>query len=253
MKTIIIKLSGKIISQLINNNLLIDTINKLNSEGNRIIIIHGGGKQISNWADKLGIESNFIGGQRITTKEMMEVVTAVQGGLLNKQIVSALNKNGIKAIGISGVDGNLFNAEIIDDKLGFVGKPKSTGNPEWIDSLLDFGFLPVLSSICADSSGNLINVNADYFVEEAVKLFDVNEVYFLSDISGVFINGSVAPLLTKNDINRWIASGEINDGMIPKINSAMAISDAGVDKIWIGDSKSFENISQKGGTEIVAA
>lgn len=253
MKTILIKLSGKKIDEIMKESDFIGTIKNFAGRDNRVIIVHGGGKQITQWADKLGIESKFLNGQRITGKEMIEVVAAVQAGLLNKKIVSLFIKHGIMALGVSGVDGNSFRAEISDSKLGFVGKPKKTGSVDWLDKLLSLGFMPVFSSICMDSEGNLINVNADYFVEEIAKELNIDEVYYFSDISGVLIKGNKQSKLDSTEIEYWIKNGEITDGMIPKVNSALSLTKHGVSKIWIGSDLSMIDNNLTGGTEIVAA
>ncbi len=252
MKTIIIKLSGKKIDELSNGSGLITTLKNFTKAGIRVIIVHGGGKQITHWAEKLGIESKFINGQRITSEEMIEVVAAVQAGLLNKKIVSSLIKNGINAIGVSGVDGNSFRAEISDTKLGYVGKPIRTGKLDWMSDLLNFNFIPVFSSICMDSSGNLINVNADFFVEELAKEFDIQEVYYFSDVPGINIEGKTKDRLNKTEIEYWINNGQITEGMIPKVNSALSLTNYGVQKIWIGNHLTFSNNCYSGGTEIVS-
>lgn len=250
MKIVLIKLSGKIIEELEGNYSLVEIISYFTKRNKKVIVVHGGGKQITQWATKLGIESNFLNGQRVTSEKMIEVVAAVQAGLLNKRIVSALIKNNISAIGVSGVDGNSFRAEIDNAALGFVGKPVRTGSLDWLGKILFDGFVPVFSSICMNKSGNLINVNADYFVKELAKEFAVDEVYYFSDISGILIDGKTKSRLNAKEIEFWINNGEITDGMIPKVNSALSLTYCGVHKIWIGNN--FNLFNNGGGTEIVA-
>ncbi len=241
MKIVILKLSGKSLNNFINEQKWIDVIHSLKNEYDGLIIIHGGGNKISEWANLIGCEVKFKNGQRITDKKMMEVVTAVQSGLLNTQIVSFLQSNNFDSIGLSGIDRNLFIAEIIDEELGFVGYPQDNGKTNWIYDLLNQNIIPVFSSVCRDKSGNLINVNADVFTESLASALNVDTVLFLSDVEGVKLNNHIKNLIDENEIQLGINSGEIKDGMIPKLQSCLSLIEKGIKKVWIGSDISIPN------------
>jgi acetylglutamate kinase len=169
----------------------------------------------------------------------MDVVAAVQGGLINLQLVSYLQSNGIESIGLSGIDRGIFNANYLNEAMGFVGEPEQVGCNKWLDRMLDEGVIPVYSSICKDETGNLMNVNADLFANALAVSLNVDTVFFISDIEGVYINGVCQENLTQSEINQGILNNDITDGMIPKLLSCIHLLSHGIDKIWIGNEKEF--------------
>ncbi len=254
MKLALIKLSGKTIESFISGTTGIDLINDLKQEYEGVIVVHGGGKIINEWSEKLGHIPKFHEGQRVTCKKTIDVVSSVQGGLLNSKITSHLFMHNIKTIGLNGIDGGLFKAEQLDEKLGFVGKPVQANQVDWIINLIESGFVPVFSSICAAENGQLMNVNADVFASALAVSLGVESVMFFSDVDGVQLHNKYQTMLTTDEIKTGITSGEINGGMIPKMNSCLELLDKGVSKLWIGSSfaefsKSSEN--KKRGTWIV--
>jgi len=236
MKTAVIKISGKTIDEFISTNKWAKLIRDFSQNYDGIAIVHGGGVHITEWSKKLGLEAKFHNGQRVTTKEQMAIVAAVQSGLINSQITGKLNGHGINSIGLSGIDNNTFVADYLDEKIGCVGIPKSTGNVQWILDILAKNIIPVFSSVCRDKDGNLMNVNADVFTGALAVALIADSVFFVSDVEGVKINGSIKNSLTKKEISEGITSGEITDGMIPKLESCMKLIDKGISKIWIGSS-----------------
>lgn len=234
MKIALIKISGKALNQLFESTKWIPTFKKLMSLYDGLIIVHGAGNTISNWTKALGYESTFVNGQRVTSKEIMDVVAAVQGGVLNTKIVSALVSNKFNAIGLSGVDQATFVAEPFDAKLGFVGIPKLVGDVAWITDFIKSKTIPVFSSVCRDSEGNLMNVNADIFAEVLASSLKVETVFFISDVDGVKLNGGYKSFINKDEILVGISNGEITDGMIPKMHSCLGLLNKGISKIWIG-------------------
>ena len=168
MKIVLLKLSGKALDEFTTNHHHIDLMNTLKRYYDGVIIVHGAGKTISEWASAMNLASSFVNGQRKTTKEIMEVVAAVQGGLMNSKITSFLHANGIEATGLNGIDRDLFIADYLDKKLGFVGIPKLNGDITWLKDLMKSGVVPVYSSICRDVDGNLMNVNADFLDRKSV-------------------------------------------------------------------------------------
>jgi len=243
MKTAILKISGKTISEFIETNKWIELIKNLYEVYDSVVLVHGAGKTISEWADKIGLETKFIDGQRVTTSEYMEIVAAVQAGLINSQLSAKLNSCGIEAAGFSGIDRNTFTAKIFDENLGLVGYPELTGSKEWIEALLSNKVLPVFSSVCKDSEGTLINVNADIFTEVLAAAIQADSVLFVSDVDGVIINGEVKKQLNTSEIVNGILSGEITGGMIPKLKSCASLLYKGINKIWIGSKLNHQTIT----------
>lgn len=252
MKTVVVKLSGKSIDNFNSSQSGIKLINKLKHEYTNIVFVHGGGKLISDWSAKFGIEAKFVDGQRVTDKQTIDVVAAVQSGLINSKITAFLNSNNIRALGLNGIDGNIFVANQTNDKLGFVGEPKQQNSVFWLFQLMKEGITPVFSSLCRDSNGELVNVNADLFTSEIAKAVDAETVLFFSDVDGIMLNGEYQNLVTQKDIMNGIASKEITDGMIPKITSCMYLLNYGISKIWIG--KELDDLANnKRGTWIVSS
>lgn len=246
MELAIIKISGKSLEDFTSGQTGINLIKSLQKKYKKVILIHGGGKIISEWSKKLGIQPNFYEGQRITCKDSMEITAAIQGGLINSKISAYLQTNFVKAIGLSGIDMNLFEAEYINDKLGYVGNPIANSDSKWLTDLLINDVVPVFSSICRDKNGNLMNVNADLFAGAIATLLNADSIYFLSDIEGVKLNGVFQNYLSMDDLHIGLSTGEITDGMIPKINTCINLLSNGISNIWIGNKIEENEYSQKG-------
>jgi acetylglutamate kinase len=250
MKIALLKLSGKTLTDFLSTNKWITAIQNLYKEFDGIIVVHGAGKDISEWSTKLGLKNEFLNGQRVTTSEQMNVVAAVQAGVANTKIVAKLVASNIEAVGHSGIDRGTFVAKYLNKDLGYVGKPELVGSTKWITSLLVKKVIPVFSSVCIDVEGNLMNVNADIFAEVMALSLNADTVFFASDIDGVIINGEVKDSLTEEEIINGIVGGEITDGMIPKLNSCMELLKKGINKIWIGsrlDNNNLKNNEVKNG------
>jgi len=240
MKIALVKISGKTISEFLSTDKWIEIFKKLKLEFNGIVLVHGAGKSITEWSEKLGLETEFVNGQRVTTKEQMEVVAAVQAGVLNSQLTAKLNSSGFKAAGHSGIDHGSFVANYFNENLGYVGKPELVGSIDWINDLLAGQVIPVFSSVCADTGGNLMNVNADVFAESLAAAIKADTIFFVSDVEGVKINNSVRTTLTEEEITTGIVNGDITDGMIPKLQSCIQLLKKGINKIWIGAQINYQ-------------
>ena len=234
MKTAVIKFSGKALDDFFTNRKWIDLISSLKNNYEGIVLVHGAGNKISEWSYALGLEPRFIEGQRVTDEYTMEVVAAVQSGLLNAKIVSHLQINNFDAVGLSGIDRGLFTAEYINEKLGYVGSPIISGSSDWIFSLLQEGVIPVFSSLCRDQNGNLMNVNADVFTHALAKAISADTVFFLSDVNGVKLNGVTQSYILDSEIYDGIQNGHITGGMIPKLKSCKKLLEDGISRVWIG-------------------
>jgi acetylglutamate kinase len=249
-KTIVVKYGGNaMIDENLKNSFARDIV-LMKLVGMNPIVVHGGGPQIGSVLEKLGIESHFVDGMRVTDSATMDVVEMVLGGLVNKQIVSLLNKNGGKAIGITGKDGDFIRArkmtitrktpemqapEIID--IGQVGEVTGI-NPAIIEVMLKSDFIPVIAPIGTDADGNSYNINADIVAGKVAALLNAEKLILLTNIAGVQDkSGKVADSLTMDDINALIADGTIHGGMLPKIGCALDAMSAGVNSVQIIDGR----------------
>jgi acetylglutamate kinase len=241
----------------------------LNFIGIRPVIVHGGGPKISETMKKMGKEPAFIQGQRVTDKETMDIVEMVLGGLVNKEIISLINSNGGKAVGLSGKDGNLIRAkkkllkksagtgdeETID--IGLVGEVESV-DPGILNSLESSGFIPVISPIGVGSAGETFNINADYVASAVAAALKAEKLILLTDVSGINDKkGRIVATVRKKDVMKIIDDGTVSGGMIPKVQACTQALDGGVKKTHIIDGRVphcllLEIFTKEGiGTEIV--
>ena len=209
----------------------------------RKVLVHGGGRRATQVAARLGIESQMVGGRRITDEQMLEVVTMVYGGLVNKHVVAMLQAAGVSAIGLTGADGDVIRSHRrpIKDGIdyGFVGDVDKVEN-KTLQRLVEGGMVPVLAPLTHDGQGNMLNTNADTIASEAAKalaeLYDVTLIYSFEK-KGVLSNPdddeSVIPTITRADFERYKADGTISGGMLPKIENALAAIEAGVSRVII--------------------
>lgn len=249
MKIAVLKISGKALNDVLTDDAWINSIKTLQKSYGGVVIVHGAGRTISEWSSALGLEVKFHNGQRVTSAGIMEVVAAVQAGVLNAKIVSRLITADINAVGLTGIDRNTFVAENVNKDLGFVGIPRQVNSSSWIDELLNKNIVPVFSSVCRDLQGNLMNVNADYFTEILAQSVQADSVFFVSDVQGVKLGGSYQTLIDETKIHEGITNGEITDGMIPKLNSCVELLNKGISKIWIGSKNPEEMINENNSTK----
>ena len=221
---VVVKIGGSTLGR--NDTSLADLV-ALQHLNRRIVVVHGGGGEVSRWLSHLGYEARFIHGLRVTGARELDVVTAVLSGLVNKRLVLALNAAGGRAVGLSGVDAGFLNAEIADESLGYVGTIMRV-DPAIVSSLLDEGFLPVVSSICwgrRNSEATLLNVNADDVAVEIATAAGAARLIYLTDVPGIMDdNKNVLPRLTTRQAQELIESGIIAGGMVPKARACMAAS-----------------------------
>ena len=247
MKIIIVKLSGKILNSFSTDSKWVDIIKGIKKEYDGLVVVHGGGNKITEWSAAMNIDSQFVHGHRVTDEKTIEIVAAVQSGLLNTKIIASLQSKGIIASGFTGIDQGLFTAEYLDKNIGFVGSPKLYGKTEWLLTLIEQNTIPVFSSLCSDKDGNLMNVNADLFTKELALALNADTVLFLSDVEAVKLNGEPKSYLTYNEIIDGIEQNEITEGMIPKLRSCLELIDGGVNKVWIGNDLTNFNFTNKPG------
>ena len=246
MKIALLKLSGKTLNDLLLTDKWINSISIIQSNFDGLIIVHGAGKDITEWSNKLGLKNEFVNGHRVTTKEQMDVVAAVQAGMLNSKVVARLNSLNIESAGFTGIDRGTFTAQYLDKNLGFVGKPVLSGSTQWILDLINKNVVPVFSSVCMNAEGDLMNVNADLFAETLALAVSVDTVFFASDVDGVILNGKVKKSLSEDEILKGIEAGDITAGMVPKLTSCIELLNKGLHKIWIGSNIETTSLPNSG-------
>lgn len=211
-------------------------------EGNKVLV-HGGGRRATKVAASLGIESKMVNGRRITDRDMLEVVTMVYGGLVNKNVVARLQANGVNALGLTGADMDVLRSRKrpIKDGIdfGYVGDVERADGKA-LQTLIEAGIVPVMAPLTHDGKGNILNTNADTIAGETAKalapFYDVTLIYSFEK-KGVLANpdddDSVIPTITPADFESYKADGTVAGGMIPKLENAFAAIDAGVGRVII--------------------
>jgi len=244
-QTFVVKLSGKVTENRENLISLAEELALLHQVGIRICVVHGGGKQLSELATKLGVEQTIIEGRRVTDDATLEMAKMIFAGKINTDILAALRHRGIEAVGLSGVDGNIVHAErrppkeIINretgerDKVDFghVGDVVRI-NARLLTVLLDHGYLPVISSLGADAEGTVFNINADTIAAEIAVQLQSEKLILLSDVDGIYLKPGVTETklsrLTADEADELINTGAATGGMIPKLESITTLLRRGV-------------------------
>ncbi len=201
------------------------------------VIVHGGGPMINALLDKLEIKSDFVNGKRVTDAATMEVVEMVLSGTVNKRIVQAINKQGGRAVGLSGKDANLVVCDPADPALGLVGNPSEI-NPEVIRTLFENDLIPVIAPLGAGRNGETFNINGDTVAGAIAGALSADRLLLLTDVSGVKnADGDVLTEMNSDQIREMTASGVIAGGMIPKTETALAALEEGVKAVVILDGR----------------
>ena len=249
-KTVVIKYGGSaMVSEQLKNGFAQDII-MMKYTGINPVIVHGGGPQIGKTLDALGIPSEFIDGQRVTNKDMIDVVEMVLGGKVNKEIVSLISRHGGNAVGITGKDGDLIQAkkhkrvkhspetnrpEIID--MGLVGEVTKV-NPKILEVLHQNEFIPVIAPTGKGIEGETLNINADFVAAAVASALKAEKLVLMTDTAGVqHKNGNLITELTRKEANKLIKSGIIHDGMLPKVTCCLDSLKSGVPKTHIIDGR----------------
>jgi len=205
--------------------------------GINIIIVHGGGKDITDLASALNISTRFVDGQRYTDEKMVDIVLMVLAGKLNKEIVNLINTNGGNAVGLCGTDNGLLKARRITEKdLGLVGEVNSV-NTGFLNLLSNNGMMPVIAPLAVADDNKILNINADLAAGAIATALKAEKLVYLSDIEGVLVDKQLVSSLTHAEAESLIKRGAIHSGMIPKVRSAFATLDAGVNKVHIIDGR----------------
>jgi acetylglutamate kinase len=220
----VIKIGG---STFGSGDTTIEDIVALQKQGQSLVVVHGGGNTVTDWLKRQGVATKFVRGERVTDLSSLEVVTAVLAGLVNKEIVAAINVRGGRAVGISGVDGSLIESRVKDRDMGWVGTVEKV-NTALLEALLKAGFIPVISPLSLhsiDRPGDapaIINVNSDPIAGDIAAALGAKRLVFLTDVAGINDNsGKVMPRLSAGEAKALMASGVIAGGMIPKVNACL--------------------------------
>lgn len=241
-KVVVVKYGG---NAMLNEELkqaVMEDIVLLNTIGIKVVLVHGGGPEINKMLDKVGKESKFIDGLRYTDEETMEIVQMVLTGKLNKEIVGILLQKGGRAVGLSGVDSGLLRAKKTEKDLGYVGDVTEV-NPEIINSLLDKGFIPVVSTVALGEQGDSssYNINADTAAAKIAVALHAEKFVQLTNVPGVLRNiddpNSLIKRIEKTALGSLKATGIIAGGMIPKIDCCLTALEGGVPRTHIIDGR----------------
>ena len=258
-KIIVIKLGGSIFA---SKDTSIEDIVRLQKDGYNLILVHGGANITTRWMAKLGLDTRFVNGERVTDRPTLEIVTAVLGGLVNKEIVAAIIEAGGQAVGISGVDGSILQVKMKSKEMGYMGSVAKV-NPEPLFALLKAGFMPVVSPVSLHSVDRpegaplLLNINGDPAAGAIAAAVKAEKLIFLTDVAGIKDEkGQLLKTISPAVAGKLLSSGVANGGMVPKINVCLQAISGGARTCIIDGTKPHiligEVEGESGGTVIEA-
>lgn len=243
------KYSGKIVVVKYGGNAMIDEEIKqhvmedmvlLHLVGVKVVLVHGGGPEINELMNRLGKKAEFVNGLRVTDKETVDIVQMVLAGKVNKTLVNLIEKNGGKAMGISGMDGSLIQAKIKNEQLGYVGQITNI-NIKPVFDLLDKGYIPVISTLGCDNDGNVYNINGDTAAGYIAGALNAERLIMMTDIAGVLKDkddpSTLIPKITVKEADELFKQGVISGGMIPKVECCIDAIKHGVKNVVIMDGR----------------
>lgn len=208
--------------------------------GVKIVLVHGGGPEISEAMSRMGKKAEFVDGLRVTDKETVDIVQMVLAGKINKSLVNLLDMKGGKAMGISGVDGRLIQATFKDERLGYVGDITGV-NIQPVTDLLEKGYIPVISTVACDGKGNIYNVNGDTAAAHIAGALGAERLIMMTDIGGILGDKNdpttLISQITAQEANRLCQEGVVSGGMIPKVDCCIEALRRGVDNVVIMDGR----------------
>ncbi|MBO5908770.1 MAG: acetylglutamate kinase [Clostridia bacterium] len=239
-KIIVVKYGGNaMINDELKNAVMGDLV-LLNTIGIKVVLVHGGGPEISEMLNRVGKKSEFVNGLRVTDAETAEIVQMVLAGKINKNLVNLIQNSGGKSVGLSGMDGHLIEAEVKNEALGFVGEITNI-NIEPVTDLLEKGYIPVISTVGCDSSGNVYNINADTAAAQIASALGAESMILMTDIAGLLRDkddeSSLISSVCVSEAPQLMREGVISGGMIPKIECCVEAIRKGVGKVFIIDGR----------------
>ncbi len=208
--------------------------------GVKVVLVHGGGPEISDMMQRLGKKAEFVDGLRVTDKETVDIVQMVLAGKVNKSLVTLLQSKGGHAVGLSGIDGGLIEAKIKDERLGFVGKITKV-RPQPITDLLEKNYIPVVSTVASDKDGNIYNINGDTAAAYIAGALGAERLIMMTDIAGILRDkddpSTLIPEITIEEAGKLYDNGVISGGMIPKVDCCIEAIHKGVQNVIIMDGR----------------
>lgn len=239
-KTVVVKYGGNAMTNSEGMRNVMSDILLLSTVGIRVVLVHGGGPEISDTLDKMGIESRFKDGLRVTDAQAMDVVEMVLAGKINKDLVNILGVLGGKAIGLSGIDGRIIQARQLDPELGFVGEVTDI-NTEPIEDVLEKGFIPVISTLGCGKDGEIYNINADTAAAKIAGKLKAESFICMTDKIGLLSDmddeSSLIHKLTCAEALELIREDKVRGGMIPKVECCVEAVRRGVNRVFIIDGR----------------
>ena len=239
-KIVVVKYGGNAMVNEALREQVMEDVTLLSLIGVKVVLVHGGGPEISDLMRKLGIQPTFVDGLRVTDKETVDVVQMVLAGKINKTLVRYLESKGGKAMGISGIDGKLIVAKKKDDKLGYVGEIEKI-NIKPIFDLLEKGYIPVVSTVAGGEDGETYNINGDTAAAYLAGALSAKRLILMTDISGVLRDkddpSTLIPEIRLSEAEELKKSGVISGGMIPKIDCCVTAIEKGVKRAIIMDGR----------------
>ena len=239
-KIIVIKYGGNaMINEDLKNQVMQD-ISLLSLVGIKVVLVHGGGPELSGLMKRLGKQSEFVDGLRVTDRETVDLAEMVLAGKVNKSLVSLLDRWGGNAIGISGIDGHMIQADFKDERLGYVGEITCV-NAQPILDLLNSGYIPVVSTLGCDDDGNIFNINGDTAAAYIAGALQAERLFMMTDVAGVLRDKddptTLIPQISLAEAKELYNEGVIAGGMIPKVDCCIEAINAGVKNVVIMDGR----------------
>jgi acetylglutamate kinase len=238
-RTFVIKYGGAAMVDEDLKEAFAQDVTLLKKIGIRIVIVHGGGKEVTDIAARLGLETRFVNGQRYTDRPMVDVVQMVLAGKTNKDIVVRINQHDGEAVGLCGIDADVLRVRKYNDggeDLGLVGEVEEV-NIAYLNLLLTHAIMPVIAPLGVDRTWQVYNINADNAAAAVARALQAEKLVYLSDVEGVLEKGSLVHTMTEAEASAMIRSGTVSHGMIPKLTSAFAALEHGVRKVHMIDGR----------------
>ncbi len=237
-KVVVIKYGGNaMINEKLKDRVMRDIV-LLSLVGVKVVLVHGGGPEINEMLTKIGKQSEFVGGLRVTDKETVDIVQMVLAGKVNKSLVNLIESKGGNAIGLSGIDGRMLEARIKNEALGYVGEITNVSVKPILD-VIEKGYIPVVSTVACDKDGNVYNVNADTAAARIAGELKAEALISMTDIAGILKDKddpeTLISKITVPEAHALMSDGTLSGGMIPKVECCINAIEWGVDKVFIID------------------
>lgn len=239
-RIVVVKYGGNaMINEKLKDQVMRDIV-LLSLIGVKVVLVHGGGPEITEMLQKIGKKSEFVNGLRVTDRETVDIVQMVLAGKVNKNLVNLIENKGGAAIGLSGIDGHIIEAETKDEKLGYVGEITSV-NVKPILDIIDKGYIPVVSTVGCDKEGNVYNINADTAAAKIAGELGAESLISMTDISGILRDKdnpeTLMPVIKASEAPQLVKEGIIGGGMIPKVECCINAIKWGVNRVFIIDGR----------------